>query len=96
MLSFVNKEQGGAKLFTAKCVAMAKESREHNELLQGWFLVWLDKIIQQNWTIASKECDNEDLLEDQMSGEDVDSLLKGSHGAIFYFAGCTHSGWCPK
>jgi hypothetical protein len=22
--------------------------------------------------------------------------LKGSHGAIFYFAGCTHSGWCPK
>jgi hypothetical protein len=36
MLSFVNKEQDRAKLFTAKCVAVvAKKSKEHHELFWG-------------------------------------------------------------
>jgi hypothetical protein len=49
--------------------------------------LWLDKIIQQKWTLAIKEFDQDDLLEDQIDGEDIDSLLKGSHGTVFYIAG---------
>jgi hypothetical protein len=47
----------------------------------------LTKIVQQNWTIAIKEFDHEDLLVDQVGGEDIVSLLKGSDGTVFYIAG---------
>ena len=86
MLIFVNKEQDRAKLFAAKCVAVSRKSKNHHKLLTGWFL-WLDKHIQQNWTIAIKEFDNQDLLDDQIDGEDVDSIVKGSHGTVYYIAG---------
>ena len=86
MLSLVNSEQTGAILFAEKCVVAANESKDHHDLLMRWFL-WLDKIVQQNWTIAIKEFDFEDLLEDQIDKEDIDSILKGSQGTLFYIAG---------
>jgi hypothetical protein len=49
--------------------------------------LWLDKTIQQNLTIAITENDDEDLLEYQIDGEDIDYLLKGSQGTVFYITG---------
>jgi hypothetical protein len=86
MLSLVNSEQTGAILFAEKCVVAANESKDRHDLLMRWFL-WLDKIVRQNWTIAIKEFDFEDLLEDQIDKEDIDSILKGSQGTLFYIAG---------
>jgi hypothetical protein len=87
MLGFVNQQQDEAELFAEKCVAVASKSSNHYELLMGWFL-WLDKIVQEYWTIAIKEFDNEDLLKDVIDGEDIDSLLMGSiKGTVYYIAG---------
>jgi hypothetical protein len=86
MLSFVNKEQDGAICFAEKCVIVAKKSEDHNDLLKGWFL-WLDEILRNNWTIAIKELESHDLLNDEIDVDDIDQILKGSQGTVFYIAG---------
>jgi hypothetical protein len=40
-----------------------------------------------NWTIAIKEFDNVNLLQDEFDKDDVNCVLQGSQGTVFYIAG---------
>jgi hypothetical protein len=73
-------------MLRGKCVAVTKKSEDHHDMLRGWFL-WLDNILRKNWTIMIKEFDSDNLLQDEIDGDYVDCILKGSHGTVFYIAG---------
>jgi hypothetical protein len=49
--------------------------------------VWLDTLIREEWTIAIKEVDFEALLEEHVDETDVDCILEGSRGTVYYIAG---------
>jgi hypothetical protein len=87
MLENENAGQDEAVIFAKQCTMIAADCAvEHRELLDYWFL-WLGTVIQKEWTCAIKEVDSEDLLEEHVDEKDVDSVLEGSQGTVFYISG---------
>jgi hypothetical protein len=87
MLENENAEQKEAELFAEKCVKIANCAPENHHVLKHWF-VWLNTLICEEWTIAIKEVDFEDLLEEHVDENDVDCILEGSQGTVHCIAGC--------
>jgi hypothetical protein len=86
MLENENKEQDEAVIFAKQCTVVAGCAVKHRQLLDYWFL-WLGTVIQKEWTCAIKEINSEDLLEEHVDEKDVDSVLEGSRGMVFYISG---------
>jgi hypothetical protein len=77
MLENENDEQKEAELFAKKCIKIANCAQKDHHVLKYWF-VWLDTLIREEWTIAIKEVDSEDLLEEHVDENDVYCILEGS------------------
>jgi hypothetical protein len=86
MLENEKAGQDEAVLFAKRCSVAADCAVEHHQLLDYWFL-WLGTVIQKEWTCAIKEVDSEDLLEEHVDEKDVNSVLQGSQGTVFYISG---------